>query len=132
MLTRRWQAMAGVALVAGALAVPGGPAVAGGGTVVEQLSGPTLNGAVPSGRATADQSRFAAGGATVLTVEVANVNLPDGTALDVSFDFRPVGTITLRGGRGALAADLGHLAVSNDEVRVAANGQLVLIGAFFR
>jgi hypothetical protein len=101
-------------------------------TVVEELSGPTFNGAVPGGRATADESGFLCGGSTVLTVEVRDVNLPDGSVLGVSLDFGPVGTITLSGMRGALSADLGHFGVSNDEVRVSYNGNVLLVGAFFR
>jgi len=108
------------------------PASAGGTKLVEQLSGPAIAGVVPEGQAVADESQFARGGSTILTVDVKGVNLPDGTVLDVSLDFRPVGTITLRGRGGALAADLGHFGVSNDEVRVSANGNTILIGAFFR
>ena len=110
------------------------PAVAGGcGPVVsEQLTGPTLNAVVPDGRAIADESRFMCGGTTLLTVQVSNVNLPDGTVLDVSLDFMPVGTITLSRMAGVVTRDLGHFALSNDEVRVTYQGNFVLIGAFFR
>jgi hypothetical protein len=45
-------------------------------------------------------------------VQVKKVNLPDGTAVDVSFDFRPIGRITLSRTEGTLTADLGHFAVS--------------------
>ncbi|MFL5261963.1 MAG: hypothetical protein ACJ79L_06110 [Anaeromyxobacteraceae bacterium] len=115
-------------------AAPVVPAAAGGcgPTVVEELTGPIINGLVPGGRAIADETRFLCGGPTILTVEVTNVDLPDGTVLDVSLDFRPLGTITLGGMNGILAADLGHFAVSNDEVRVLHDGGVILIGPFFR
>jgi hypothetical protein len=120
--------------VLGLILAPIVPAAAGGcGTVVgEQLTGPTLNGVVPNGRATADESQFLCGGSTTLTVEVKDVNLPDGTVLEVTLDFLPVGTITLSRMAGAMAANLGHFAVSNDEVHVIHGGRLILIGAFFR
>jgi hypothetical protein len=104
----------------------------GGRVVVEQLSGPTLNGVVPDGQATADESQFLCGGSTLLTVDVRNVNLPDGTILNVSLDFLPIGTIALSSGAGSLTVNLGHFAVSNDEVKVFYAGALVLIGPFFR
>jgi hypothetical protein len=123
-------AVAGVVLV---LAVSPGAAASAGGcpTRVEELSGPTFNGAVPEGRAVAEM-RFLCGGTTLLTVEVKNVNLPDGTVVDVALDFRPIGTITLSGGSGTLVADLGSFGVSNDEIRVSHAGLMILIGAFFR
>jgi hypothetical protein len=34
--------------------------------------------------------------------------------------------------KGILAADLGHFAVSNDEVRVLHDGGVILIGPFFK
>jgi hypothetical protein len=126
--------LAMVSTLSALAAAPVVPASAGecGRTVAEQLSGPTLNGMVPEGQAIADESQFLCGGSTVLTVQVKNVNLPDDTVLDVSLDFRPVGTITLSGKGGVLSADLGRFAVSNDEVRVSHDGKVVLIGAFFR
>jgi hypothetical protein len=110
----------------------GGTAGCGGRVVVEQLSGPTMNGVVPDGQATADESQFLCGGSTLLTVDVRNVNLPDGTVLNVSLDFLPIGTIALSSGAGSLTVNLGHFAVSNDEVKVFYAGALVLIGPFFR
>jgi hypothetical protein len=126
-----------IAMVNAVLALasaPVAPAAAGGcgPTVVEQLTGPPINGLVPGGRAIADESQFLCGGVTTLTVEVTNVDLPDGAVLDVSLDFEPLGTITLSGMKGILAADLGHFAVSNDEVRVLHDGGVILIGPFFK
>jgi hypothetical protein len=65
-------------------------------------------------------------------VQVKKVNLPDGTAVDVSFDFRPIGRITLSRTEGTLTADLGHFAVFNDEVRISYAGRVILIGPFFK
>jgi hypothetical protein len=114
----------------------GGVLASGGGcsgpTKTEQLSGPALNGVVPEGRARADMSQFTCGGSTILTVEIKNVNLPDGTVVGVSLDWTPIGTITLSGQRGVLTTDLGHFGVSNDEVRVHYGDSIILIGPFFK
>ena len=111
-----------------------------GGTLRETLSGPSIGGRTPSGTATADESRFSGcGGFSLLSVQVKNVNLPDGTVLWVTLDFGAVGTITLRGGSGTMATyNLGRFGVSNDEVRVYSSlpdsgaFQQILIGPFFR
>jgi len=103
-----------------------------GGTVKEPLTGPAINGVVPEGLATADQSQFSSGGSTILTVTVKSVNLPDGTVLDVALDFTPIGSITLAGGRGSMTRDLGHFGVSRDPVRVRNGSTEILRGAFFR
>jgi hypothetical protein len=136
-MTSGYRRRAIISLLVALLAVaPVAPASAGGGcngpTVVEQLSGSAFNGVVPEGRATADESQFPCGGSTILTVQVKNINLPDGTVVNVSLDFTPIGNITLSRLGGTLVTDLGHFAVSNDEVRVAHNGQVILIGPFFR
>ena len=111
-----------------------------GGTLKEQLSGSTLNGKTPSGVAVADETRFSGcGGFSLLSVQVKNVNLRDGSVLWVTLDFMPVGTITLRGGSGTMPTyNLGRFGVSNDDVRVysalpdVAGAQEILIGGFFR
>ena len=103
----------------------------GGGTVKEPLSGPAINGVVPQGQALADMSRFASGGSTTLTVQLKNVNLPDGTVVQVTFDFKPVGAITLSHGEGTLATSLGHFGVSRDQVRVNNGDVTILSGGFF-
>ncbi len=134
---RRLIVMAG--LVAGLAlftlnAVPVAPAYAGGcgPTVKETLTGSAINGVVPEGQAQADESQFLCGGDTILTVQVKNVNLPDGTVLGVSLDFTPVGTITLSKQEGSMSADLGHFAVSHDNVRVNNGGTTILIGGSFQ
>jgi len=104
----------------------------GGGGAKEALTGSAINGVVPTGEATADMSQFAAGGSTKLTVHVSSVNLPDGTPLQVTFDFKPMGTIALSRGAGTLVANLGHFGVSFDQVRVNYGSSTILSGGFFR
>ena len=107
-------------------------AASSGGTLKEMLSGAAIGGIVPEGQALADESQFAAGGSTILTVQVKNVNLPDGTVLPVTLDFSPVGSITLSKREGTLRTSLGHFGVSRDQVRVLNNGATILSGAFFQ
>ena len=104
------------------------------------LSGPTFNGKTPSGQATADETQFSGcGGFSLLSVQVKDVNLPDGTRLWVTLDFKPVGTITLRGSAGTMPTyNMGGFGVSNDDVRVysalpdVSTSQQILIGGAFR
>jgi putative Ig domain-containing protein/centrosomal CEP192-like protein len=111
-----------------------------GGTVKEALSGSALGGQTPGGQATVDESKFSGcGGFSVMTAQVKNVNLPDGTVLWVTLDFKPVGTITLKGGSGTMAQyNLGDFGVSRDAVRVysalpdVATSQQILIGGSFQ
>ena len=118
---------------------PTPPGCQTGGTLVEDLSGPAFNGQTPSGQATADESQFSGcGGFSILSVQVNNVNLPDGTQLWVTLDFGPVGTITLRGGSGTMANyNMGRFGVSRDAVRVnsalpdVSTAQQILIGGSF-
>jgi len=106
--------------------------VLGGDTLKQTLSGPTIDGVVPEGEALADHSQFVNGGDTLLTVRVKNVNLADGTSLDVTLSFTPVGTLTLSRGEGSLTTSLGHFGVSRDAVRVNQGGITILSGGFFR
>jgi hypothetical protein len=103
-----------------------------GGTVKETLTGSAIGGVVPEGQALADESQYLAGGSTILTVQIKKVNLPNGTVLPVSLDFTPVGSITLSNGEGTMSANLGHFAVSRDQVRVKNNGVTILSGGFFQ
>jgi hypothetical protein len=111
-----------------------------GGVLKEPLAGSSFNGRTPSGQATADETRFSAcGGFSLLSVQVKDVNLPDGTRLWVTLDFGPVGTITLRGGSGTMPTyNMGRFGVSNDDVRVysalpdVAGAQQILIGGAFQ
>ena len=104
------------------------------------MSGPAFNGKTPSGQATADETKFSGcGGFSLLSVQVSNVGLPDGTQLWVTLDFGAVGTITLRGGSGTMATyNMGRFGVSNDDVRVysalpdVSTSQQILIGGAFQ
>jgi hypothetical protein len=119
---------------------PTPPGCQTGGTKKNPLSGPTFNGKTPSGQATADMTQFSGcGGFSLLSVQVKNVNLPDGSVLWVTLDFGPVGTITLRGGSGTMPTyNMGRFGVSNDDVRVysalpdISTSQQILIGGAFR
>ena len=111
-----------------------------GGTLKEPLSGPAFNGKTPSGQATADETKFSGcGGFSLLSVQVKDVNLRDGSVLWVTLDFKPVGTIALRGGSGTMPTyNMGRFGVSNDDVRVysalpdVAGAQQILIGGAFQ
>lgn len=111
---------------------PATAASSSGGTLKETLTGPAINGVVPEGQAIADESRFSGGGSTFLTVQIRKVNLPDGTALGVSIDFKPLGSIVLAQGAGSLTVSLGHFAVSRDAVAVKNGGVTILSGGFFQ
>jgi hypothetical protein len=110
-----------------------------GGTPTETLFGPAFNGQTPGGQATADMTQFSGcGGFSILSVQVNNVNLPDGTQLWVTLDFNPVGTITLTGGAGTMDPyNMGRTGVSRNAVRVysalpdVSTAQQILIGGFF-
>ena len=110
-----------------------------GGTLKEPLSGSSFNGKTPSGQATADETKFSGcGGFSILSAQVKNVNLADGTQLWVTLDFQAVGTITLKGGSGTMARyNMGRFGVSRDQVRVysalpdVSTAQQILIGGFF-
>jgi Abnormal spindle-like microcephaly-assoc'd, ASPM-SPD-2-Hydin/Putative Ig domain len=119
---------------------PTPPGCQTGGNLRESLSGPAFGGQTPSGEATADESQFSGcGGFSLLSAQVKNVNLPDGTVLWVTLDFKPVGTITLRGGAGTMAQyNMGRFGVSRDAVRVysalpdISTFQQILIGGAFQ
>lgn len=91
-----------------------------GGNLTESLTGSSFNGQTPSGRATADESKFSGcGGYSTLSVKVSKVNVPDGTQLWVTLDFKAVGTITVSGGSGTMPTyNMGRFGVSRDAVRV--------------
>src|SRR5204862_508162 len=119
---------------------PTPPGCQTGGTLRNVLSGPAIGGRTPSGVATADETRFSGcGGFSILSVQVSNVNRPDGTRLWVTLDFKPVGTITVRSGAGTMPLyNMGRFGVSRDAVRVysalpdISTTQEILIGGFFR
>jgi hypothetical protein len=99
---------------------PTPPGCQTGGNLRELLTGSAIGGQTPSGQASADESQFSGcGGFSLLSAQVKNVNLPDGTVLWVTLDFKAVGTITLRGGSGTMAQyNMGRFGVSRDAVRI--------------
>jgi hypothetical protein len=107
--------------------------------VKEPLSGAAFGGRTPSGLAQADETKFSGcGGFSLLSVQVKDVSLPDGTVLWVALDGKPVGTITLRGGSGTMPTyNLGRFGVRRDSVQVfnalpdASPFQQILSGGFF-
>ena len=119
---------------------PSPPGCQTGGVLKEPLSGPSFNGKTPSGQASADETKFSGcGGFSLLSVQVKDVNLADGSVLWVTLDFQPVGTITLRGGSGTMPTNnMGRFGVSNDDIRVysalpdISSSQQILIGGAFR
>jgi hypothetical protein len=110
------------------------------GTFTDSLSGPAINGQTPSGTGTADETRLSGcGGFALLTVQVTNVNLPDGTVLWVEFDGLAVGEITLSRGSGTVPQyNLGDFSVGGfeqvpvfDSLPDASPFQQILIGGGF-
>jgi hypothetical protein len=97
-----------------------------------QLSGAMLNGLIPKGKAEFENEN----GAQKFEVEVENVNLPDGTVLNILVDGTRVGTLTLSGHRGELEIktnDGGTLPQINSRTRIVITdsaGNTILAGAF--
>jgi hypothetical protein len=119
---------------------PTPPGCQTGGVLNNPLTGPAFNNRTPNGQATVDETRFSGcGGFSILTTSVNNINLPNGTQLWVTLDFKPVGTITLNGRSGSMAPyNLGFSALSRDAIRVydrlpdaAGTPQQILIGGAF-
>jgi hypothetical protein len=80
------------------------PALAIYGHLNTTLSGPAINGVIPAGSATVDQSKLPTVPLT-LSVQVSSVNLPDGTVLGAvvgDCGAAPVGRIKLSHGQGQL------------------------------
>ena len=98
----RWLVV--LALAATGAGVVAAPALAIYAHLHTTLSGPAINGVVPAGSATVDQSKLPSVPLT-LTVQVSSVNLPDGTVLSVvvtDCGATPVGTIKLTHEQGQL------------------------------
>jgi hypothetical protein len=93
----------------------------------------------PSGTATANEANDSGcGGYSLLTVQVKNVNLANGTVLWVTLDGLSVGEITLNRGSGTMPTyNMGNFSVNKDLVRVcdslpdASPFQQILIGGGF-
>ena len=103
--TRSMMLITGIAVC---LAVMAAPVFAIYAHLSTTLTGNAINGVVPTGRASVDQSKLPRHPATV-DVQISSVNLPDGTVLGVVLTDcspSPVGTITLKGGAGQLQTKL--------------------------
>jgi len=98
-----------------------------------QLSGAMLNGLIPKGES---ESESFTDGSSKFEIEVENVNLPDGTMLNVLVDGTKVGTLTLALHRGQLELRTGNgatLPQINSRTRIVitnAAGATILAGAF--
>ncbi len=101
-----------------------------------KLSGAAIEGVTPEGSAVFHENQ----NVTVLTVEVEQVNLAEGTVLDVSVSSggvaTSIGQITLEaGGIGELelnsrAGDTVPAIVTGDVLTVSAGGSAIMTGAF--
>lgn len=98
------------------------------------LNGVTTNGTTPAGDAKVDQSRYPAVN-PVLQVRVRNVNLPDGTRLDVYLggsDPIPgqfVGTLIIQSHQGQATISVPFQVGRNDDL-VLKNGSTVVLYQF--
>ncbi len=90
-----------------------------------ELSGPAINGVVPRGEATVDQSGLPQLPCE-LDVSVSNVNLPDGTVLAVEMRGVIVGTFTLSSGQGHLFTTLDFQVGRQDDIFVRHGDTLIL------
>lgn len=90
------------------------------------LSGPAINGQVPQGKATVDQSGLPSFPAQ-LKVRVQGVNLPAGTSLHVILGRMFVGTITLAFGEGSLHTALQFQVGRLDPIFVVTDGGNVIL-----
>jgi hypothetical protein len=93
------------------------------------LSGPAINGVVPSGSASIDQSGYPAHPLT-LDVQVSNVSLPDGTILSVvltNCGTAPVGTLKLTHEQGQLKVHVPGCQVGRTSAIYVNNGSTTIL-----
>jgi hypothetical protein len=123
----RWLVV--LALVATIAAVVAAPALAIYPHLNTTLSGPAINGVVPGGNATVDQSKLPAVPLT-LDVQVSNVNLPNGTILSVvvtDCGTAPVGTIKLTHEQGQLKTKVPGCQVGRQSAIYVNNGSATIL-----
>jgi hypothetical protein len=123
----RWLVV--LALVATIAAVVAAPALAIYPHLNTTLSGPAINGVVPSGNATIDQSKLPAVPLT-LDVRVSSVNLPAGTILSVVLTdcgTAPVGTIKLTHEQGQLKTKVPGCQVGRQSAIHVNNGSVTIL-----
>jgi hypothetical protein len=95
------------------------------------LSGPAINGVVPTGNATIDQSGYPTHALT-LDVQVSSVNLPSGTVLsvvltDCNGGTPPVGTIKLNREQGQLRTKVPGCQVGRTSAIYVNNGSTTIL-----
>ena len=89
------------------------------------LSGPAINGTVPTGRAVLDQPSLPG----KLRVEIKNVNLPNGTPCSFIMGTFNAGTLVLNKGEARLEASI-PFQFRNGAIEVVANGSVIMTGRF--
>ena len=95
------------------------------------LTGPAINGVVPTGQAEVNQCHLPKQFGT-LTVKVQSVNLPDGTDLTVNYSsltagqFDSLGSFKLSGGSGSFSARLTRMAGANDQIQITQGSAVIL------
>jgi hypothetical protein len=95
------------------------------------LTGPAINGVVPTGQAQVNQCKLPKQFGT-LTVKVQSVNLPDGTGLTVNYSsltagqFDNLGSFKLSGGSGSFSARLTRMAGANDQIQITQGSAVIL------
>jgi hypothetical protein len=95
------------------------------------LTGPAINGVVPTGQAQVNQCHLPKQFGT-LTVTVQSVNLPDGTDLTVNYSsltsgqFDNLGSFKLSGGSGRFSARLTRMAGANDQIQITQGPAVIL------
>ena len=117
--------------VAVLITVPAAPALAVYPVLTTTLTGPAINGAVPTGQAEVNQCHLPRQFGT-LTVNVQSVNLPDGTDLTVNDSGLSagqganLGSFKLSGGSGRFSTRLGTQAGANDNIAVMQGSAVIL------
>ncbi len=138
MLTHR---RAGLARSALALSLAGGiaalitataaPALAIYPVQTTTLTGPAINGVVPTGQAEVNQCHLPKQFGT-LTVQVQSVNLPDGTDLTVNYSsltagqFDNLGSFKLSNQSGKFSTRLTRMAGANDQIQLTQGPAVIL------
>jgi hypothetical protein len=110
---------------------PAAPALAVYPILTTPLTGPAINGVVPTGQAEVNQCKLPKQFGT-LTMTVQSVNLPDRTELTVNYGGSTlgqgvnVGSFALSGGAGRLSTNLGTMAGANDNIAVMQGSTILL------
>jgi hypothetical protein len=101
----------GVIAIMAACTVPAFASGGGGGpTFTVKFKGAPINGVVPECEVKVDESQALSGGDTIVTTQIKNVNLPNGTVLKICIDNDPLDTIEVEAGQGTEVTDIGRFA----------------------